>query len=516
MSARGSSGGADGLTVQVGRRDFSALQGLGGVAWTVDSLTWRAVGGPRRANLRAAARSAGELWALADLLRCPITVRDRLGPAWWGYVSAVEIQDGARWVRISLDEMANSVRTAYRDYSPHLPGGAGELRQSPWQTDAVSAEIYGLKQASFALGPALPAEAQAFADAQLRRCARPRVTTGAQDSASDITATVYTARVECRGWWETLDWQFYQQPRGRLDHRLSGAGQPVGGAAANLNVAQPILLDQTQACGLGELWLRLRKTGSPADALKAQVCRDNGGIPGALIDESAVECSAVGADWDWVRFVFEGAPLPAGETLWLVLSRTGAPDAAHHCLCSADESPSQPFGPLMLYDGSAWSPRVPAANLSFILNGVEETTRQIADMLAAPRGQFFSGVRIETAPGGLAWVYRAGDARARAEIERLLEQGTADGLRLLARVEADRTVRVYPQPSAASAGLKIDPRGEIVRADGRRLLPSEWPAGQWARLDELSAAGGLAAVDAATWIEGCGWKEGGFEGRSDE
>lgn len=499
------------LTVQIERRDFSGPLRLSGLAWTVESLTWRAVGGPATAVLCAAARGSAELWALADLLRCPVTLCDRQAPAWWGFVQAVEIQQAGQAVRISLDGMASSVSVAYREYSPVQPGGAGAWRHSPWVVDETCADIYGSKQGLFTLGPGLPDEAAAFAAALLKRYARPQVSYGPGRAEKDLTA-----RVECRGWWQTLDWQFYQTQRGALEHRLSGVGQPIGSTAACLKAAQPIQLSAEQACGLGELWLRLRKTGSPADALRAAVCRDLNGIPGALIDEVEVESSAVGADWDWVRFLFGGAALPAGEPLWLVLSRAGAPDAAHHYLCSADESPSQPFGALMLSDGAAWSARSPAATLSFILRGFEESTRQIADMLAAPCGQFFSGVRIETGPGPLAWVYRAGAERARTEIERLLNEGTAAEGRLLARVEPDRTVRVFPQPPAESAALKFNLGGMIVRADGRRLLPSEWPAGQWVSLDDLRAAGGLPAINAVTWVDYCGWLDDRFFGLIDE
>jgi hypothetical protein len=104
-------------------------------------------------------------------------------------------------------------------------------------------------------------------------------------------------------------------------------------------------------------------------------------------------------------------------------------------------------------------------------------------------------------------VYRAGEERGGAEIERLLRVGTAAGARLLARIEADRTARVFPQPPAASATLQIDRQGEVVRADGRRLAPSEWPAGRWARLGELSAAGDLVGAGGVVWLEDCEWTE---------
>ncbi len=503
MSARANPA-AGGLTVEVGRRDFSGGLPAGGLAWTVERMTWRAVGGPWAATLRAEARGPEELFELLRLLRCPLVVRDALGPAWWGYIHAVQVQDGARALRVSLEEMANSVSVAYRAFSPTQPGGQGERLLTPWVSDAVSAAVYGAKQGLFSLGPGLPADAQAYAATLLAQHSVPRVAAAGMERP----ASGALARIECRGWWQTLDWQFYRDPRGRVGSDLSGVGQPLGQTASSSAAAQPIWLDAAQTCELGELWLRLRKTGSPADALRAEVRADSAGVPGGVMAACEVSGGAVGADWGWVRFAFDPpVELPASQTVWLALRRTGAPDAAHYYLCSADEGPSLPSWPVKLFDGAAWSARSPAANLSFIALGVEETTRQIARLLASPCGQFLAGARIEADSGVRSRVYRAGEERGGAEIERLLRVGTAAGARLLARIEADRTARVFPQPPAASATLQIDRQGEVVRADGRRLAPSEWPAGRWARLGELSAAGDLVGAGGVVWLEDCEWTE---------
>lgn len=500
MSARANPGAGD-LTVEVGRRDFSGALPMGGLSWTVERMSWRAVGGPWAAALWAETRGAGDPFEPLRLLRCPLVVRDGLGPAWWGYIHAVQIQEGARAVRVSLEELANSVSVAYRAFSPSQPGGQGERLLTPWISDADSAAVYGAKQGLFALGPGLPEDAQAYAATLLAQHGVPLAS-----AVGGRPAGGNQARIECRGWWQTLDWQFYQDPRGRLGSDLSGVGQPLGQTASNSAAAQPIWLDAAQACDLGELWLRLRKAGSPADPVRVEVRGDAGGVPGAVMAACEVSGGVVGADWGWVRFAF--APpveLPASQTVWLALRRSGAPDAAHYYLCSADEGPSLPSWPVKLFDGAAWSARSPAANLSFIALGVEETTRQIARMLTSPCGQFLAGARIEIDSGVRARVYRAGEERGGAEIERLLRVGSAAGTRLLARVEADRTARVFAQPPAASAVLQIDRQGQVVRADGRRLAPSEWPAGQWARLGELSAAGDLAGAAGAVWLEDCAW-----------
>ena len=127
------------------RRDFSGPRPVPGLEWRVERLEWRALGGPWLARLTArAVPGAGgseRLHSALDLLRCGVTIYDRLGPAWWGYVSSAAVLSGDRRARASLDGMANDLVVRYRTLAPE-PGGGEEAVTAP-ALHAASLREYG-------------------------------------------------------------------------------------------------------------------------------------------------------------------------------------------------------------------------------------------------------------------------------------------------------------------------------------------------------------------------------------
>lgn len=491
------------ITVNIGKRDFSGGLLVGGLAWVVDRLNWRAVGGPWSAHLRAYSARVGELWNLAGLLRCPLTVTGETGPAWWGYISTVEIHDQGRVVRVSLDEMFNSVGAEYSDFSPTEPNGAGRRMVTAFVSDNQSILTYGTKERVFGMGAALPSDAAAYAATMLAQHKGPMVTyVSDQRSAASFQPEAY-AVVECRGWWETLDWQFYSDSRGLSGQGLSGKEQPVGAAAANTRFAWHFPASGWSA---NEVWIRARKVGNPADGLKVELCADASGAPSAVIATQTLGAGSIGSEWDWVRFVFSAPGLLAGPDIWLVVSRSGGLDGGNYYSVSLNEADPLPGQNSLLWNGSAWVSLGTMDPAAYVV-GVEETSLQISRLLASSAAQFLSGARVEVSSGVNARMWRDGSERARAVAESFLGVGTSAGRRLLARVEADRTARVFAQPDAAAAQLYLDAGGQVNHADGRALDLAEWPAGGWARVGELSAVGDLygAAGLGAVFVEACTW-----------
>ena len=487
-----------------------------GVALRVERLEWRALGGPWTARLAVSAvpPALDRLWRLTDLLRCGLTVHDERGPAWWGYISAVEIRAGAGGVRVSLDELATSAAARYRAFAPENGGGGtagGPTRITPFVTDEVSARRYGVKQRVVRLGQAAESEAAAAARALLAQASQPRPrlsTRTVGEPGPRAVAPGPRAVIEARGWWETLDWKLAVEPRGRVANPRAGAEQKFG------DPGQPMAAQRFSLNGgawtAGEAWARLRRVGPPADAVRLELRADAGSAPGALTGSAEVPGALVPDEWGWVRFAFpQPLPLAAG-THWLVLSRSGALSSGQYYGVSADQGCALEGGEAWVYSGGAWAARVPPADLGFSIQGVEETTEQARRLLLPEQcGQFLRGSRIEAPSGVLAALYRPLDdaPRGRAALEALLARGTAAGERLLARVEPDRTARIYAQPGAAAAGLVIGADGQICKY-GRPLALSEPPAGQWARLAALAPAGETHGMDKAVFIETCAWEEG--------
>jgi hypothetical protein len=460
------------------------------------------------------------MWGLADLLRCGVMVQDAHGPAWWGYVSGVEIHAGARVARVSLDALGSRVSVRYRPLSP--TGYSGADQYTGWHTDAESARVYGIKERMFFLPQAGEDEASAYAAAMLKKVGKPQFTpgvdraAGTEDAASaeDAAGEQPYALLECRGWWETLDWRFYKEERGLIENIRPGADQKFGDTT--LVGVGAIFPAQPESWLLSEVWVRMRKFGAPTDGVRLELRLNQSGFPASTaLATCAVGHASVPDNWDWVRFAFS-TPVALSNTQihWLILWRTGATNASHHYMVSADQGANYPGGHLLVYTTS-WAQRSPAADLTFHLSGVEETTAQIRRMLSASAGgQFLSSARVEIDSGIYGRLYRGGSRRARVEVEELLHLGSTGGRRLLATVTPERVARIYPQPldtelaASPGAGLQIGPGGHIQRADGQPLALSTAAAGCWARLGTLTPPGSPAGYSGRVFIETALWERG--------
>jgi hypothetical protein len=126
-------------------------------------------------------------------------------------------------------------------------------------------------------------------------------------------------------------------------------------------------------------------------------------------------------------------------------------------------------------------------------------------------GQFLSGVRIDRPSGVYTNPYRAGDQTARVEIEALLQSGTSGGARLLAEIDAQRTLVVRAQPDGANPPYRIGRDGQI-RLPGGMLAPAgPGVAGEWAAIDTswAVASGAFGLQPGRVWLEGAAWTPGG-------
>jgi hypothetical protein len=116
-----------------------------------------------------------------------------------------------------------------------------------------------------------------------------------------------------------------------------------------------------------------------------------------------------------------------------------------------------------------------------------ETTAQIAAIVAAV-GEFVTAVDLVDVSGVSALEYRDGDTNAQAELEKLLERGSASGRRMLAVVTRERVLRIYQEPLAGAADLRVRSDGSIRDPYDAPLGYAASPAGQWARLVDVVPA----------------------------
>lgn len=487
------------------------IENVGGRRWTPPPgmvlhptrMTWQAQGGPDRARV-AVRGSPAALAALFDLPGCPVTLADEQGePCWWGYVSRAALQTGRVRLSADLERMANRVQVSYLRQGSEL----GVRADTPWAEDPLSQSCFGVKELRLQMGAASEEEALAARDSALAQRALPRAVPRLLDQESEPRGWL-----DLRGWFHTLTWRYAVLPPDVESNLANSIGtQPLGETGAVQAVAQQIQIAGSDGWRAERVRLKVRRKGSPTDALRVELCADASGVPGAVLSAAEISGSSLSPGYAWAEWVFSGrVSLLAGVSYWLVLRRTGGSDDAHAYAVDVDEGLSYPRGVLRLWDGSAWTARAPDADAVFWLGGVSETTRQMSALITSA-GALFTGVDLQVASGIYAPAARGGDRSAQAELLDLLEGGSEG--RLLATVTPGRWLRIQPAPAAGENDLRLHSSGAWEDARGNPLTPAQNPAGRWARLvDRLPGCSGAQRTifPERFWVEraaydGNGW-----------
>ena len=191
------------LQVVIQERDFTERAIAGQSTLLPKSYSFMAVGGPDRATISVGG-GASAIWEAIEWLRCPVNIYDVRGTlAWWGYVHEVNINAGQVQVGVSLDSMANRLMVVFENLSTGWTS-AGTRGATAWMDHAESVAAYGRKE---------------------RRETATNMTVAAADYMRDLLAEFgfptplvsrgrasgTSAELQCRGWWHTLDWQYYSK-----------------------------------------------------------------------------------------------------------------------------------------------------------------------------------------------------------------------------------------------------------------------------------------------------------------
>jgi hypothetical protein len=220
-------------------RDFTPGRNYQGAYYDVRRYSWNAIGGPDRATihvpifsngnnananpqltntLQAAAQGAVNYWNQlfaaigaarneailfehAEFLRCPIEIAYGGLVRWWGYVHEVKIHLGGISIGLSLDSMTNRVRVMWAYNPPELE--TNTIRLTDWIENSQSIAVYGQKESTVNIGVATESSANQTRDGILAERKFPTPLIEEDNRAPFI-------ELECRGWYHTLDWDFYQ------------------------------------------------------------------------------------------------------------------------------------------------------------------------------------------------------------------------------------------------------------------------------------------------------------------
>lgn len=457
-------------------RDFSTWPQQPAAAWTVDRLSWSAMGGPRQAwaSCRRLSSSTVEPWV--DLLRRPVEIAGEGGLLWWGYVASVELRSGAGSFCYTLDRFANTVRYAYID-----PDGVTQVCAT---SDPDSIARYGVKEAFVNLELANSPRAGAVARAILQSRNTIHGPWSARSPGPDEQVLL-----GMRGWWDTLGWRYFVysgQGNAQAPERwLQNASANIG-SSATLVKGEQVLLDANldyPCWNPVELEFMACLVGAPGDKLRLAVhAVDASNLPsGSPLDQ--VDVTVTGTAMAPYRVVLnQSAQVTPGLPFALVFSRSGSPNSSNYYKIGLYEpGSSPPVYPYKFWNGSTWAARSPASAALLRVYGAAETSGLVQFYAAKSEGgQFLEGVRVLDRSGISSSSYRNQVYTYRDEIEELLGAGSASGRRMLAEVTPGRLLCIRQAPDPGALDLLIDPTGRLLDRSG---LPVSGPqaAGRWAR-----------------------------------
>lgn len=480
--------------------------------FSVNSMTWSAIGGPSEAEVEVIGPEVDQ-WEMIEMLRCPVSILDDSGRAvWWGYVHAVEVPTGRLAVGATIDSMYNDVAVAY-SLAQTDRKTIGYRKTTAWSSDANSLAEYGRRQFLSSQGSLSDAAATARRDQILGTYAKPQrvcsVTGGRMAGGATIT---------CRGWWDTLGWRYASVPpvTGASYETTSATEQAVGSASTNTKVMQAVNLGGRALNALG-LSVYGKKAGSPADnlVLGLYLLDDNTDAPtGSALGSVTIAGGSITTSLAWLSGTFSSeVQLDPTKDYGVQISRSGAADGTNYYLVNVNEGLGDSSGFFRIYNGSAWVARSPDADMPYIIskNNSVESTNQIRE-LAQTYGDFLSAIDIDAASGVMLPSYRDGDTSALSEIEALLQSGGANGRRLLAQVDENRVLRVWEEPAETNCQYKLDRHGRIL---SRFLDPVDEfapPVGVWCELyDIIPGNADLSKLSSpeTQFLESATWTKGG-------
>ncbi|MGD9725213.1 MAG: hypothetical protein AB7V39_02230 [Nitrospiraceae bacterium] len=261
--------------------------------------------------------------------------------------------------------------------------------------------------------------------------------------------------------------------------------QELPGASITLTVTgqeivQPLATPAISGWTAAKLMIKLRKVGTPADAVRIRLASYASGAPTTTLETVDIAAASIGEAAAWLTVTLSNlVAMSSGQCIRI--SRSGANDPANYYMVDLDGDGEYAGGSIRLYDGSAWVDPVEEASLLFRIEGATATTTQMGEIVAAVGQSFVTGVDIIDASGVTTLQYRDGDRTGLEELERLLEFGSASGERMLAMVTVDGILQIRKAPAAPDDAWLIDEQERLRTAQGNLVEEGLLPVGRWVK-----------------------------------
>lgn len=472
------------MNVRLYRRNFSDLAVQPDVIFTVDRYVHSTMGGPKTATIQA----SGKLEALFELvnhLREPIEIiNDKGDCVWWGYISDLFINTDIGSYGVDLETMTNHVAVAYNDQDVRYT--------TPWSGDADSMAEYGIKELLLSRSDVTEANALQTRDVTLANSKHPipvlKFSRGAEG----------TATINCIGWLNTLEWQYYQNLTGKEGYEEVGQGGREIGEDDRPKLAQSFKISSDTAWDATSIWLHVWYQGDnipTTENLIVSLKADNSGVPGTTLASCSLAPSNFSERSEWVEFVMSNAvTLQPSTTYWIHVEKAGAIQLEKYYVVDTNLDAGYPRGVLYLYNTNlgSWGQDIYLwwGDLLFLVVGDVGTTDQISTLVSSC-GQFFEDVMIEDVSGLTSNPYRDGDTAGLYELEKLLNAGTSTDRRLLCEVTRNRYLRVYEEPAKPDKAIDsyaLSRDGQLLTAALTPIDTSLCPVGIWCHLHDVIPA----------------------------
>lgn len=201
------------FTTAIQTRTFTETMAPPAVRLTPERFSRTDRGGPRTAKFQAKG-GIPALWELTQALRSPVNVYDDRGRwVWGGYIAEVRIPLGLLDAIATLDTMSNKVRMVYT--TRRVGEAAAEQKTTAWAENVDSIDIYGEKALQLSASRLNDDEAEARRDTELNERAFPIGEFVQGNNGFGLGGTAErVATVICKGWWDTLDWTYFEETTG--------------------------------------------------------------------------------------------------------------------------------------------------------------------------------------------------------------------------------------------------------------------------------------------------------------
>jgi hypothetical protein len=443
-----------------------------------ERYSWHVFGGPEEAEIRVTGLKQN-LPDLLFILRNGIVIEDdNSEPLWWGYVNRVEIPIDKVRIVADLEEMYNKIAIAYT--LVNLGGSStGTRRTTDWKSDQLSIEQYGIRELLDTGTDMNIIAADAYATRKLQDMKVPKayILNGSGGESGAILG--------CKGWWQSTSWRYAYIPT-----KLALAFQTIGSIQIAFTATDIVKLAEgfTPRSNLNvlELGAYYKRIGNPGP-MTLSICLNPDNItPGEALGSVTIQPPDIKNKPAWNKGALSSSvQLDAGKNYFFVISATDV-NTSNYYVLNLDGNQGYGDGVAVKQVGSAWSSIPQDIPFRIYVSELVETIQQVQNLLTS-YGQFLKNIVCETGSGISTESYRSGDTTAKDELEALMDIGTSAYTRILSRVEMDRSVRLWAEPTGITANhmYEIHSDGKLYFRGGGPIDQHMNPVGSWINTEKV-------------------------------